>query len=96
MMKSTMFPNVPLDPDTKITSQTETVIENIPVLIQRWSWDGISASSAIFHDEDVVDITDNKMFEMIVENCNPDEKEQYTIKRNQDGYTFLNFNFSYF
>ena len=95
-MKSTLFSNVPVDPDTRILRQKEMTIESIPVLIQRWAWEGIVADSAIFHDADVLDVDDNKLFKIIEKYYDVGENIQYTVKRNQNGNTFVNFNFSYY
>jgi hypothetical protein len=93
MKKYPNFPNVPVEEDTRLLRQKEIEIENIPVLIQKWAWEGIVAESAIFHSKDVSEIADADLFQKIVDNYQVGHDQRHTIKRNEDGYTFVNFNF---
>jgi hypothetical protein len=96
MKKFPNFPNVPVEEDTKIRSRKEIVIDNLPVLIERWSWDGIVAESAIFHDEAVSEINDADLFQKIIDSYDVGDDKRHTVKRGCDGYTFVNFNFTYY
>ncbi len=87
------FADVPVDEDTKIIQRKETEIDNLPVLIQKWTFDGIVAESAIFHDKDVCGINDEDLFQKIVNNYTVGPDLRHTITRDFDGYTFVNFNF---
>ena len=87
------FQNIPIDEDTRILSQNELEIGNIPVLVQKWAWEGIVAKSAIFHDKDVGELSDEALFQKIADNYDIGPDERYTVKRNEEGYTFVNFNF---
>ena len=90
------FKNIPTDPDTRIIRQKEVKIDTIPALIQKWAWEGIVAESAIFQDEDVNDINNEELFQKIIDNYDVGPDHRYTITRNSDGYTFVNFNFTYY
>lgn len=47
------FENVPVEEDTKIIFEQEATLGEYEVLYQKWFWDGISAESIIFANEDV-------------------------------------------
>lgn len=89
------FLDIPNDPDTRIIRQKQVMIENIPALIQKWAWEGIVAESAIFLDEDVDGITDEELFNKIIDNYDVGPDRRHTVTRNSGGYTFVNFNFTY-
>ena len=93
MKKYPNFPNVPVEEDTRILHQKEIEIENIPVLIQKWAWEGIVAESVIFHNKEVVKFSDEELFQKIADNYDVGPDKRYTVKRNDDGYAFVNFNF---
>ena len=90
---SDKFKDVPVEHDTTIISQQETELGEYTVLHQVWFWEGITAESIIFANEDVVDLSDQEI-EMKVKTSSffkPDSS--ITMKRNRSGFTFVNFNF---
>ena len=90
---SDKFKDVPVEHDTTIISQQETKLGEYTVLHQVWFWEGITAESIIFANEDVVDLSDHEI-EMKVKTSpflKPDSS--ITMKRNRSGFTFVNFNF---
>ena len=90
---SDKFKDVPVEHDTTIISQQETKLGEYTVLHQVWFWDGITAESIIFANEDVVDLSDQEI-EMKVKTSpflKPDSS--ITMTRNRSGFTFVNFNF---
>jgi len=91
------FKSIPVESDTKIISEQEIQVANLPALHQNWSWDGIAAESIIFHTEDVKDCSDEELFEKVKCYCIQKNtiafNEQYTIKRDSPGFTFVNYNF---
>jgi hypothetical protein len=96
MPKFPNFPNVPADEGTRILSEKKMEIDSIPALFQKWSFDGITAYSAIFRDEDVVGYGDEELFQKIKDNIDVGPDTRRTIVRGEAGYTLVNFKFSYF
>jgi hypothetical protein len=94
-MQMTRFANIPLDPETRIISKIEIIIDKIPALIEQWSWDGIAGKSAIFIDVDVSNYSDEELFLKIVEHFNISSDTRHTVQRNSNGFTFVNFDFFY-
>ena len=90
---SDKFKDVPVEHDTTIISQQEIKLGEYTVLHQVWFWEGITAESIIFANEDVVDLSDQEI-EMKVK-TSPFFKTDSSIhqKRNRFGFTFVNFNF---
>jgi hypothetical protein len=87
------FSAVPLDEDTVILSQTEAKFEDLDVLFQKWHWDGITAESLIFYEDDVAHL-DNVTFEATLRKSPlVAEDSKITISRTSDGFVFCNFNF---
>ena len=90
---SNRFSKVPVEHDTKIVHEEIQCVEKYSVLVQLWYCSGISANSVIFVAEDVADLSEQSIIN-IVRNMpifKPDS--EITFKRNEDGYTFVNFNF---
>ena len=61
------FKSIPIEKDTKITSEQEVQVLNLPALHQNWSWDGIAAEFIIFQANDVKIFTDNELFKKVKE-----------------------------
>ena len=51
----------PVEPDTRILLQTFHTVAGIPFALQLWTWDGITASSAIFLSRDVEQWSDERL-----------------------------------
>lgn len=87
------FNAVPIEADTRIIFQEQTTLGEYDVLHQKWFWDGITAESIIFANEDIVAI-ENHDIEMQVRSFrNLAEDTSMTLKRSESGFTFVNFNF---
>ncbi len=48
------FERVPVEEDTKIIFQQEAILGEYDVLYQKWYWDGITAESIIFANEEML------------------------------------------
>ncbi len=90
---SKKFDGVPVEKDTKILFRQEASLGNIEVLYEMWSWEGISAESLIFANEDVADVTDEALEQEVRKSPLVNEESDMTIKRLDAGFTFVNFNF---
>jgi hypothetical protein len=86
------FANIPVEADTKIISQLETMLGSYSVLYQKWVWDGITAESIIFANEDIASLTDEELEKKVKDSPICRENSQITIRKT-DGFTFVNFNF---
>ena len=51
------FKNVPVEEDTTIKFRSVTKFENIEALHEGWYWEGVTAESLIFADEDITHIS---------------------------------------
>jgi len=90
---SNKFSNVPVDLDTTIIFELEAKLGSYPVLYQKWFWSGISAESIIFDSSDINSLDDAQIISTVrsspLVKCNSD----FTIKRSNSGFIFVNFNF---
>ncbi|ABM03685.1 hypothetical protein Ping_1911 [Psychromonas ingrahamii 37] len=87
------FEQVPTDSETKILYQHQAKLGDYDVLYQIWHWDGIKAESIIFASEDVSTLDDDKLKREISQSRLLKENSSITLKRNESGFTFVNFNF---
>ncbi len=87
------FNNVPVEEDTKILFQQEVTLGEYEVLYQKWIWDGITAESIIFADEDIVKLKDNEIEAAVKTSPLLKEDSSITLNRSESGFTFVNFNF---
>jgi len=87
------FNNVPVEEDTKILFQQEVTLGEYEVLYQKWIWDGITAESIIFADEDIVKLKDNEIKAAVKTSPLLKEDSSITLNRSESGFTFVNFNF---
>ena len=87
------FANVPLDPDTKIRAESLVTLGEIEALYQRWYWEGIGGESLIFVSEEVEGLGNEALKKLAASSSLIQEGSDFTIKRNQRGFTFVNFNF---
>ncbi|MGR8940620.1 MAG: hypothetical protein ACU83V_06980 [Gammaproteobacteria bacterium] len=55
------FANVPADAETRILFQQEARIGEYDVLYQKWVWEGISAESLIFVNDDIAGLEDDDL-----------------------------------
>jgi len=90
---SKKFDDVPVDEDTRIMFRQEAGLGKFDVLYEKWSWEGISAESIIFANDDVADMTDNELEQEVRKSPLVKKESDITIKRLDVGFTFVNFNF---
>ena len=91
---SSKFNDVPVEADTIILySQGATLgLGPYEILYQKWFWDGITAESIIFADDDVSGLDDSEIEAEVRESPLVQADSKITIARSS-GFTFLNFNF---
>lgn len=90
---SEKFRDVPVEEDTRILFETEAYLGGYDVLYQKWFWEGITAESIIFRSEDVADLTDAEIEAEVRTSPLVRADSQVTLKRDDSGFTFVNFNF---
>ncbi len=86
------FKNVPVEADTKVLFRSITKFENIEALHEGWYWDGITAESLIFANEDIMHISHEELEQKIIASPLYKNDNGVTVKKS-DGFTFVNFNF---
>ncbi|MBA6154209.1 hypothetical protein [Gelidibacter maritimus] len=88
------FKDIPVEEDTQIITSVEAKIEDYDVIYQKWHWDGITAESVIFFNDDVANLTEEQIkHEVALCTALVKEDSQLTFKKG-DKYTFVNFNFT--
>jgi hypothetical protein len=87
------FNNVPDDEQTINTFQTEATLGKYDILYQTWFWDGITAESFIFSDEDICDLSDEELKNLVRTSPLVKQHDNLTISRKGTGFAFVNFNF---
>ena len=87
------FKNVPVEADTRIKFRHEARFGKYDVLFEMWSWEGISAESLIFVNDDVSGLTDEELEQEVRKSPLINKESAVTIKRLDSGFTFVNFNF---
>jgi len=93
---SDKFLNVPVDEDTEILFQAEVKLGDYDVLYQKWYWDGITAESIIFADDDVEGMRDDEIEAEVRSSPIVEANSEITFKRSASGFIFVNFNFTTF
>lgn len=94
-MEKEKFARVPVEPDTRIVYQSHGAIDDLDALHQRWTWEGVSGESLVFVSEEVKGLGDQELKELARGSGLVEEGSDFTIKRNEPGFTFVNFNFEY-
>lgn len=87
------FTNIPVEEDTIIKKNTLIEIEGLQALHQNWVWDGIAAESLIFIADEVTQLDDDKLTLLALASKLPNEESKFTISRDREGFTYINFNF---
>ena len=87
------FDGVPTEKDTKILFRHQVKFGNYDVLYEKWTWDGITAESVIFDNNDVAELSDEEIKDDVKSSPLVQSDSDVTIKRSETGYTFVNFNF---
>ena len=92
-MVAANFDKVPVDRDTKITFHEQVILGAYEVLHQKWTWDGISAESIIFIEDEVSELTDQEVKHIVFVSPLNKNTSSMTLKRGESGFVFVNFNF---
>lgn len=87
------FADVPIEPDTRILSRSLGAIDDLDALHQRWNWEGVVGESLIFVSEEVEGLGDEELRQLARGSSLAEDGTDFTIKRSQAGFTFVNFNF---
>lgn len=87
------FKNIPVDSDTTIEEEKETQIGKLDALHQKWCWDGIKGESLIFVSEEVAAYSEDELIAECHKTKLMKSNSSVTFKRNENGFTFVNFNF---
>jgi len=85
------FAERPLDEDTKVSATRRLTHEDLDILVEEWSWDGVSGKSAIVPEAQVKDLDDAGLLARISEAVGI--KTSSTISRNRSGFAFINYDF---
>jgi len=87
------FKDVQVDEDTTIHLRKEDLIGGFDVLLGYWTWEGVSACSAIFYSDDVAHLTDEQLIALVREEC---KTETVTFTRSNDKkYVFVQYGCRY-
>ncbi len=87
------FDKVPIEGDTKIIFQQEAKFGEYDVLYQKWFWDGITAESVIFSNEDVAGLEEEEIIKEVKSSPLVSRDSEITFKKSDSGFTFVSFNF---
>ncbi len=90
---SSKFNNVPVEEDTRILDRRECTLGEYEVLFERWVWDGIAGSTIVFCTRDIATVKHRDLEDFVRNLIVIDEDSKVTIKRTEEGFTFVNFNF---
>jgi hypothetical protein len=90
------FADVPVEPDTVVLAKDEVEIDGVRALFEIWFWEGIEASSLIFSSNDIAHLTDQALLAWLVDKgyLEKDDLGTATIKRNKNGFDFINYRFT--
>jgi hypothetical protein len=87
------FKNITVDEDTIITSSIECKYGEYDVLYQQWIWDGITAESLIFCNDDIIDTTVEDLVDDVRNSPLVKDATKEITQKVGDEFTFINFNF---
>jgi hypothetical protein len=90
---SKKFENLPVEEGTRISFRTEANFGKYEVLYEMWTWEGISAESIIFANDDISDLSDEELEREVRKSPLVKKESAVTIKHLDAGFTFVNFNF---
>lgn len=82
----------PVESDTIILVAKFIRTDGIPILLERWTWDGVEGSSAVFLNQHVAGMTDADLKKFLTERAGLDLRGGVTITRG-DAFVFVNFAF---
>lgn len=87
----TYFQDVPNESDTIILRNDFRNIKDLPIMLQVWAWDGMTAQSAIIPEAFSKHLEEEALIELLRSELKIDDS--YT-RRNTESYTFINFGFN--
>jgi hypothetical protein len=82
----------PIEKDTVILNESLVLFEDIPALMELWSWSGVTATSVIFLQEDFEGKSKDEIIEFVFKNIKSPIDPKATFKSAGD-YIYINFNF---
>lgn len=83
----------PIDEDTRILKADYSRAGSVPMLIERWSADGVTGLSAVLLTRDAGRMDDEELKRFLTEQADLDLSGSVTICR-RDAHTFINFGFA--
>jgi 5'-nucleotidase len=88
------FQNIPDDNGTYVLSNIQTKFGELDCVYQVWVYDLIQGSSLIFYNDDIKDLS-NEDLENLLRSSSlmTDNTSEITFSKENDKYTFVNFNF---
>ncbi len=86
------FKDLTTDEGIKILFRSPMKWSELDIVYEKWVWDGITAESVIFVNEDVKALSDDALELDIRKGPLVQADSQVTIRRG-DKFTFVNFNF---
>ncbi len=89
-MLSNKFKNIPIDEDTKILHREKKKIDRYDVLYEKWYWDGITAESIIFANEDIADLDDVLIEKLVRSSDLFKSNSSLHIQHSNSEFTFVN------
>ena len=90
---SEKFDGVPVDEDTKTLFRLEAKLGEFDILYEKWTFEGVTAESFIFTNEDVSGMTNEEIEQEVRKSPLVKEESEVLIKRLDAGFAFANFNF---
>lgn len=82
----------PVEDDTTILAKMIVDFGDFKGLFEKWTWDGVSASSLVFLSEDVVSMDSKALIQYVFGKMQLPVDPQTTYS-SRDGFTFVNFGF---
>ena len=90
---SEKFDGVPVDEDTKTLFRLEAKLGEFDILYEKWTFEGVTAESFIFANDDISGMTDEEIEQEVRKSPLVKNGSEILIKRLDAGFTFANFNF---
>ena len=86
------FENIPVEEDTRVLSRNFLEMAGFEVCHEVWCYEGITAESIIFREDDVSGKSDDEIKELVAANRKVADPASMTFKRTGE-FVFCNFNF---
>jgi hypothetical protein len=92
MDKNKKLMSRPIEEGTKILNEALVLFDEIPALMELWSWAGISATSVVFLKEDLFLMSQDQIIDFVFKSIKAPRDPKTTFKESGD-YVFVNFDF---